>query len=252
MLRNTHPCCSVFTSAECLCSLNATAWGASIGCYTLKIEPSPPYPQGSDGAPSSPQALASAVVAELPVNPVIDTTSVSPHGHINVRLRTGLIKQGIAKLIKVRCIHCVWCSDMLFVCVSGIFRGRFLRACSVSVREGTWQYTYLSRVLIFFRVTYGASSFSQGGPAPPRVAKQRVVVDFSSPNIAKEMHVGHLRSTIIGDAICRVLEFCGHTVSQSWSREGAQACCVERDYLYVLLYGLLKEGALSLRLFSRG
>lgn len=41
----------------------------------------------------------------------------------------------------------------------------------------------------------------------------RVVVDFSSPNIAKEMHVGHLRSTIIGDAICRLLEFCGHTVS---------------------------------------
>lgn len=40
----------------------------------------------------------------------------------------------------------------------------------------------------------------------------RVLVDFSSPNIAKEMHVGHLRSTIIGDAICRVLEFCGHKV----------------------------------------
>jgi arginyl-tRNA synthetase len=41
---------------------------------------------------------------------------------------------------------------------------------------------------------------------------QRVVVDFSSPNIAKEMHVGHLRSTIIGDAIARVLEFQGHDV----------------------------------------
>jgi arginyl-tRNA synthetase len=40
----------------------------------------------------------------------------------------------------------------------------------------------------------------------------RVVVDFSSPNIAKEMHVGHLRSTIIGDAIARVLEFQGHDV----------------------------------------
>lgn len=40
----------------------------------------------------------------------------------------------------------------------------------------------------------------------------RVVVDFSSPNIAKEMHVGHLRSTIIGDAIARVLEFQGHNV----------------------------------------
>jgi len=39
-----------------------------------------------------------------------------------------------------------------------------------------------------------------------------VVVDFSSPNIAKQMHVGHLRSTIIGDAICRILEFLGHKV----------------------------------------
>lgn len=41
---------------------------------------------------------------------------------------------------------------------------------------------------------------------------QRVVVDFSSPNIAKEMHVGHLRSTIIGDSIARILEFQGHQV----------------------------------------
>ncbi len=41
---------------------------------------------------------------------------------------------------------------------------------------------------------------------------QKVVVDFSSPNIAKEMHVGHLRSTIIGDCIARVLEFQGHDV----------------------------------------
>ena len=41
---------------------------------------------------------------------------------------------------------------------------------------------------------------------------QRVVVDLSSPNLAKEMHVGHLRSTIIGDAVGRVLEFLGDTV----------------------------------------
>lgn len=44
---------------------------------------------------------------------------------------------------------------------------------------------------------------------PPR---KRVVVDFSSPNIAKEMHVGHLRSTIIGESTSRILEFCGHEV----------------------------------------
>ncbi|HDZ56802.1 MAG TPA: arginine--tRNA ligase [Pseudomonas xinjiangensis] len=41
---------------------------------------------------------------------------------------------------------------------------------------------------------------------------QRVVVDYSSPNLAKEMHVGHLRSTIIGDAVARILEYLGHEV----------------------------------------
>ena len=42
--------------------------------------------------------------------------------------------------------------------------------------------------------------------------KQTVVIDYSSPNLAKEMHVGHLRSSIIGDSISRVLEFLGDTV----------------------------------------
>ncbi len=41
---------------------------------------------------------------------------------------------------------------------------------------------------------------------------KRVVIDYSSPNVAKEMHVGHLRSTGIGDALARVLDFLGHQV----------------------------------------
>ena len=41
---------------------------------------------------------------------------------------------------------------------------------------------------------------------------QTIVADYSSPNVAKEMHVGHLRSTIIGDAVVRVLEFLGNKV----------------------------------------
>ncbi|KAL5012715.1 hypothetical protein ScPMuIL_011266, partial [Solemya velum] len=51
------------------------------------------------------------------------------------------------------------------------------------------------------------------GIRPPIVMrKRRVAVDFSSPNVAKEMHVGHLRSTIIGETICRLLEWVGHDV----------------------------------------
>lgn len=46
----------------------------------------------------------------------------------------------------------------------------------------------------------------------PVAAPQRVVIDYSSPNLAKEMHVGHLRSTIIGDALARMHEALGHEV----------------------------------------
>lgn len=46
-------------------------------------------------------------------------------------------------------------------------------------------------------------------PAPPQTTRQTVVVDFSSPNVAKSMHVGHLRSTIIGDTVARLLEYLG-------------------------------------------
>lgn len=51
-----------------------------------------------------------------------------------------------------------------------------------------------------------------GVQPPPLESRKKVVVDFSSPNIAKEMHVGHLRSTIIGDSMCRLFEFLGYEV----------------------------------------
>ena len=49
-----------------------------------------------------------------------------------------------------------------------------------------------------------------GAPAPG--AGKRVVVDFSAPNVAKPMHVGHIRSTIIGDSLCRIARFLGYDV----------------------------------------
>jgi arginyl-tRNA synthetase len=57
----------------------------------------------------------------------------------------------------------------------------------------------------------GISNDKQLGVAPNEV-RQTVVVDYSAPNLAKEMHVGHLRSTIIGDAVVRAIEFKGDTV----------------------------------------
>jgi arginyl-tRNA synthetase len=49
------------------------------------------------------------------------------------------------------------------------------------------------------------------GTASPAIP-QTIVVEYSSPNVAKEMHVGHLRTTIVGDALARILDFAGHQV----------------------------------------
>ena len=55
-----------------------------------------------------------------------------------------------------------------------------------------------------------ASDEALGVPADPEAGV--CVVDYSAPNVAKEMHVGHLRSTVIGDSLCRTLGLLGHTV----------------------------------------
>ncbi len=47
----------------------------------------------------------------------------------------------------------------------------------------------------------------------PASLPQRIVVDYSSPNVAKPMHVGHIRSTVIGDCLYRILKFQGHSVT---------------------------------------
>ncbi len=68
----------------------------------------------------------------------------------------------------------------------------------------------LANSAISVRVAEMSSHVRLGVPLAevPMVA----VVDYSAPNVAKEMHVGHLRSTIIGDSLCRILDFCGHRV----------------------------------------
>jgi arginyl-tRNA synthetase len=67
------------------------------------------------------------------------------------------------------------------------------------------------RTDLLARAATAAAADSRLGIAPA-ARPQRIVVDYSAPNLAKEMHVGHLRSTIIGDALVGVLEFLGHHI----------------------------------------
>ena len=66
----------------------------------------------------------------------------------------------------------------------------------------------------FINITLAASFFAPSLAATIDACStpQTVVVDYSAPNLAKEMHVGHLRTTIIGDSVVRVLEALGHHV----------------------------------------
>jgi len=76
---------------------------------------------------------------------------------------------------------------------------------------------YVNVYLAHNYVTARLSSLLVRGPAgclPLGETPRKVIIDYSSPNIAKDMHIGHLRSTIIGDALGRLLEFAGHTVER--------------------------------------
>lgn len=65
-----------------------------------------------------------------------------------------------------------------------------------------------------FTPEFLASTLSAGGvaAAPENTDPQKIAIDYSAPNVAKEMHVGHLRTTVVGDALARTHEFLGNTV----------------------------------------
>ncbi|XP_050026081.2 probable arginine--tRNA ligase, mitochondrial [Dermacentor andersoni] len=64
------------------------------------------------------------------------------------------------------------------------------------------------------RARFLQESLRSAGCAPCLVPSQRFVVDFSSPNMAKPFHVGHLRSTVLGHSLCNLLSFAGHHVTR--------------------------------------
>ncbi len=89
------------------------------------------------------------------------------------------------------------------------------------------------RLAVMLEAVPPASELDRLGIEPadqPRI----VVVDYSGPNIAKQMHVGHLRSTIIGDTIARLLECVGHNVTRQnhigdWGTQFGMLCALLKD-----------------------
>lgn len=88
-----------------------------------------------------------------------------------------------------------------------------------------------------------------GVPLPGK--RERVIVEFSSPNIAKELHVGHLRSTIIGDAIARLFEFLGHDVLRlnhigDWGTQFGMLIAYMQDVVPEVLKGKAQTNLIEL------
>lgn len=93
-----------------------------------------------------------------------------------------------------------------------------------------------------------------GVPAPTHPL--RIIVEFSSPNVAKELHVGHLRSTIIGDSLARLFEFLGHDVLRlnhigDWGTQFGMLIAYMREHVPAVLEGKVQTDLSSLMQWYR-
>lgn len=86
--------------------------------------------------------------------------------------------------------------------------------------------------------------------------QQRIIVEFSSPNVAKELHVGHLRSTVIGDSLARLFEFLGHDVLRlnhigDWGTQFGMLITYMREHVPAVLEGKQKTDLTALMQWYR-
>ncbi len=133
------------------------------------------------------------------IDPLIRPSANPQHGDYQANLAMSLAKQVSAKPREVaeKIVSLVELSDICDTSKTQIAGPGFINLT-------------LSAAFIDEKVNAMAGDARLGVPVASPA--QTVVVDYSSPNVAKEMHVGHLRSTIIGDAIARVLDFQKHQV----------------------------------------
>ena len=176
---------------------------------------------GGQGVPKSPRAVAEAIVAQLADSTLIEKTSCAPGCVACTALFTKTSWQ-----LGFQCVN----SRITIVCMLAVPHLNFLAFSCVKLatsdlpvqlplphaREGMCRLAGPGFINITLKTNWLAAHVKHmlaSGPAcaAPKLS-QRVIVDLSSPNVAKEMHVGHLRSTIIGDTLANVLELCGADV----------------------------------------
>ncbi len=149
------------------------------------------------GEKTNPRAIAQKIIDALDLGDVHDAVpSIAGPGFINVRLDTAWMADRLKQIARA--------DQEAYAAGDG---GASFHAAANASADACDQ------------VSAGAPARSQAQtPASVRLGvdradpPQRIIVDYSGPNIAKELHVGHLRSTILGDAVARVLEFAGHVV----------------------------------------
>lgn len=133
---------------------------------------------------TKPREVAERIAAAAAISDLADRPEIAGPGFINIRLRSDFI---------ARRLESIRPADEPSAGLPSLVQGSAPASASADASS---------------RIAHDRLGIAPV-PAPER---KRVVVDYSSPNIAKQMHVGHIRSTIIGDVFARVLEFQGHEV----------------------------------------
>ena len=143
----------------------------------------------------NPRQLATDTLAKLDVSEICEKVEIAGAGFLNFRLKSSVLTQTLESAAR---------GEHLFFGTCGCDAPSQNVAATPSSREQQSTPAGLPR---------RAGDEASPSPSATRASQPRtIVIDFSSPNVAKPMHVGHIRSTILGDSLARTLRLLGHRI----------------------------------------